>query len=107
MTGLSIRSIVLASNSASRKAMLGAAGVDFEAIGADVDERGGEATAGAIRAAGGVVTWEGHPWTFRVRGVILSTTPYNALAQTGGKFGVFDRDLDLPPPVPLNLTQRG
>lgn len=43
MTGLSIRSIVLASNSASRKAMLGAAGVDFEAIGADVDERGLEA----------------------------------------------------------------
>lgn len=43
MTGLPIRSIVLASNSASRKAMLGAAGVDFEAIGADVDERGLEA----------------------------------------------------------------
>jgi septum formation protein len=43
MTDLSVRSIVLASNSASRKAMLGAAGVDFEAIGADVDERGLEA----------------------------------------------------------------
>lgn len=43
MTDLSVCSIVLASNSASRKAMLGAAGVDFEAIGADVDERGLEA----------------------------------------------------------------
>ena len=31
--------IVLASNSASRKAMLTAAGVDFEAIAADIDER--------------------------------------------------------------------
>lgn len=43
MTDLSVCSIVLASNSASRKAMLGAAGVDFEPISADVDERGLEA----------------------------------------------------------------
>lgn len=39
MTDLSIRSIVLASQSASRKAMLTAAGVAFEAVGADLDER--------------------------------------------------------------------
>ena len=43
MTGLSRDTIVLASNSASRKAMLEAAGVAFEAIGADVDERALEA----------------------------------------------------------------
>jgi len=45
--------IVLASKSASRKAMLGDAGVAFEAISADVDERGieeslGDAPAGEI-----------------------------------------------------------
>jgi septum formation protein len=39
MTDLSIRSIVLASQSASRKAMLTAAGVAFEAVGVDLDER--------------------------------------------------------------------
>ena len=39
MTGLSGDGIVLASNSASRKAMLEAAGIAFEAKGADVDER--------------------------------------------------------------------
>lgn len=35
--------IILASQSASRKAMLGAAGVPFEAVPADIDERGLEA----------------------------------------------------------------
>ena len=39
MNGLAGAGIVLASNSASRKAMLEAAGVAFEACGADVDER--------------------------------------------------------------------
>ncbi len=39
MSGLAGAGIVLASNSASRKAMLEAAGVAFEACGADVDER--------------------------------------------------------------------
>ena len=43
MSGLSGRGIVLASNSASRKAMLEAAGVAFEALPADVDERSIEA----------------------------------------------------------------
>ncbi|UOR16155.1 Maf family protein [Qipengyuania aquimaris] len=43
MSGLAKETIVLASNSASRKAMLEAAGVPFEARGADVDERGLEA----------------------------------------------------------------
>ena len=43
MTGLSGDGIVLASNSASRKAMLEAAGLAFEAKGADVDERALEA----------------------------------------------------------------
>ena len=43
MSGLANEKIVLASNSASRKAMLEAAGVPFEAHGADVDERGLEA----------------------------------------------------------------
>jgi len=43
MTGLSGDGIVLASNSASRKAMLEAAGIAFEAKGADVDERALEA----------------------------------------------------------------
>ena len=43
MSGLANEKIVLASNSASRKAMLEAAGVPFEARGADVDERGLEA----------------------------------------------------------------
>ncbi|WP_261320652.1 Maf family protein [Qipengyuania aquimaris] len=43
MSGLAKETIVLASNSASRKAMLEAAGVPFEACGADVDERGLEA----------------------------------------------------------------
>ncbi|MBX7491693.1 Maf family protein [Qipengyuania sp. 1NDW9] len=43
MSGLANETIVLASNSASRKAMLEAAGVPFEARGADVDERGLEA----------------------------------------------------------------
>ena len=39
MSGLAGSGIVLASNSASRKAMLEAAGIAFEARGADVDER--------------------------------------------------------------------
>ena len=43
MTGIAGSGIVLASNSASRKAMLEAAGIAFEAIGADVDERALEA----------------------------------------------------------------
>ena len=43
MNGIAGQGIVLASNSASRKAMLEAAGVAFEARGADVDERGLEA----------------------------------------------------------------
>ncbi|MBY6127348.1 Maf family protein [Qipengyuania aquimaris] len=43
MSGLANEKIMLASNSASRKAMLEAAGVPFEARGADVDERGLEA----------------------------------------------------------------
>ena len=43
MSALSGSGIVLASNSASRKAMLEAAGVAFEARGADVDERALEA----------------------------------------------------------------
>ena len=43
MSGLAGQGIVLASNSASRKAMLEAAGVAFEARSADVDERGLEA----------------------------------------------------------------
>ena len=43
MTGLSGSGIVLASNSASRKAMLEAAGIAFTATGADVDERALEA----------------------------------------------------------------
>lgn len=43
MTGLAGKGIVLASNSASRKAMLDAAGIAFEAVGADVDERALEA----------------------------------------------------------------
>ena len=43
MTGFSREKIVLASNSSSRKAMLKAAGVDFEARPADVDERALEA----------------------------------------------------------------
>ncbi len=42
-SGISGSGIVLASNSASRKAMLEAAGVAFEAIPADVDERALEA----------------------------------------------------------------
>lgn len=43
MTSLAGEGIVLASNSASRKAMLAAAGVAFEARPADIDERGLEA----------------------------------------------------------------
>ena len=43
MTGIAGSGIVLASNSASRRAMLEAAGIAFEAIGADVDERALEA----------------------------------------------------------------
>lgn len=43
MTSLAGSGIVLASNSASRKAMLEAAGVAFEPVGADVDERALEA----------------------------------------------------------------
>ena len=43
MNGIAGQGIVLASNSASRKAMLEAAGVAFEAVGADVDERALEA----------------------------------------------------------------
>ena len=43
MTSLAGTGIVLASNSASRKAMLDAAGIAFEAVGADVDERALEA----------------------------------------------------------------
>lgn len=43
MSGISGSGIVLASNSASRKAMLEAAGVAFTAQGADVDERALEA----------------------------------------------------------------
>lgn len=43
MSALGGSGIVLASNSASRKAMLEAAGVRFEAMGADVDERAIEA----------------------------------------------------------------
>ncbi len=43
MTSLAGSGIVLASNSASRKAMLEAAGIAFEAVGADVDERALEA----------------------------------------------------------------
>ncbi|MBT8427033.1 MAG: Maf family protein [Erythrobacter sp.] len=43
MTSLAGEGIVLASNSASRKAMLEAAGVAFEARAADIDERGLEA----------------------------------------------------------------
>ena len=43
MTSIAGTGIVLASNSASRKAMLDAAGVAFEARGADVDERALEA----------------------------------------------------------------
>ena len=43
MTGIAGSGIVLASNSASRKAMLEAAGIAFEAVGADVDERALEA----------------------------------------------------------------
>ena len=43
MSSLAGRGIVLASNSASRKAMLQAAGVAFEARGANVDERALEA----------------------------------------------------------------
>ena len=43
MRGLAGSGIVLASNSASRKTMLEAAGVAFEAVGADVDERALEA----------------------------------------------------------------
>lgn len=43
MSGISGSGIVLASNSASRKAMLEAAGVAFTAEGADVDERALEA----------------------------------------------------------------
>ncbi|ASP29010.1 septum formation protein Maf [Qipengyuania flava] len=39
MTGLAGSGIVLASNSASRKAMLNAAGIAFEAQAADIDER--------------------------------------------------------------------
>ena len=43
MTGIAGSGIVLASNSASRRAMLEAAGIAFEAGGADVDERALEA----------------------------------------------------------------
>jgi septum formation protein len=43
MSGFSLERMVLASTSASRKAMLEAAGVDFEARSADVDERALEA----------------------------------------------------------------
>ncbi|MBK61804.1 MAG: septum formation protein Maf, partial [Altererythrobacter sp.] len=43
MSGISGSGIVLASNSASRKAMLEAAGVAFEARSAEVDERALEA----------------------------------------------------------------
>ncbi|MBX7533969.1 Maf family protein [Qipengyuania sp. 1XM1-15A] len=43
MTSIAGEGIVLASNSASRKAMLEAAGVAFEARAADIDERGLEA----------------------------------------------------------------
>lgn len=43
MNGIAGTGIVLASNSASRKAMLAAAGIKFEVEGADVDERALEA----------------------------------------------------------------
>ncbi|MBL4771429.1 MAG: Maf family protein, partial [Planctomycetes bacterium] len=43
MNDLSVRGILLASNSASRRAMLDAAGIAFEALGADIDERALEA----------------------------------------------------------------
>ena len=43
MSGIAGTGIVLASNSASRKAMLDAAGVSYDAQAADVDERGLEA----------------------------------------------------------------
>ena len=43
MSGLSLEPIILASGSFSRKAMLDATGISYEAIPADVDERGLEA----------------------------------------------------------------
>ena len=43
MNGLSREPIILASGSASRKAMLAAAGIDFAAVPADIDERALEA----------------------------------------------------------------
>ena len=51
MAGLGGSGIVLASNSASRKAMLAAAGVAFEARSADVDERAIEAKMAGADAA--------------------------------------------------------
>lgn len=51
MTDLSLNRIVLASNSASRKAMLEAAGVAFEAIAANIDERALEAEMDSADAA--------------------------------------------------------
>ncbi|MFA6218790.1 MAG: Maf family protein [Erythrobacter sp.] len=43
MTGIAGKGIMLASTSASRKAMLSAAGLAFEAVGANIDERALEA----------------------------------------------------------------
>ncbi len=51
MSGLSREPIILASGSASRKAMLAAAGIDFAAIPADIDERALEAEMADVEAA--------------------------------------------------------